>query len=75
MLDYLPSTSEDRGSIPSSKTSKKKKRKRRTRKKRGMEEEEGMEEGEEERNLFPAMLLFLPGFWETSYSSEVGLIV
>lgn len=64
MLDYLPSMSEDRGSIPSSKTSKKK-WKRRTRKKRGMEEEEGMEEGEEEgkeRNLFPTMLLFSPWF-------------
>lgn len=63
MLDYLPSMSEDRGSIPSSKTSKKK-----------MEEEDKKEKGDggggrdggrgggKERNLFPTMLLFSPRF-------------
>lgn len=55
----------------------KKKWKRRTRKKRGMEEEEGMEEGEEERKEIYSLpcFSFRLDFWETSYSSEVGLRV
>lgn len=57
--------SEDQGSIPSSK------------KEKEMEEEEGLQEGEEEgEEIYPLPCFsFCLGFWETSYSSEVGLIV